>query len=91
MRILAITYLLINILLATYTLPAQAADALSLSLNTTEQSARQHCPEDEVVWLNLPTRIWHVKGARWYGNTKNGSYVCKKEAIATGNRASRNG
>jgi hypothetical protein len=57
----------------------------------TEQSAQAHCPKDTVVWLNLPTMIWHYKGQHWYGRTKNGAYVCAKEAAATGARATRNG
>jgi hypothetical protein len=58
---------------------------------STEESAQAHCPKDTVVWLNLPTMIWHYKGQRWYGRTKNGAYVCVKEAAADGARATRNG
>ena len=64
----------------------------SLTLFSNEQEAQQHCLDnDEVVWLNTPTRIWHVKGTRWYANTKNGAFVCKQEAAMAGNRASKNG
>lgn len=62
-----------------------------LTLFSTEVSAQNHCPNDVVVWLNLPTGIWHQKGARWYGRTKHGAYVCKKEAIIAGDRGSLNG
>ena len=62
-----------------------------LSLFQTEQTAQQHCPTDTVVWLNLPSGIYHFKGQRWYGNTKNGAYVCEKEADQAGDRATRNG
>lgn len=62
-----------------------------LTLFSTEASAQSHCPNNEVVWLNLPTGIWHQKGARWYGRTKNGSYVCKNEAETSGDRGSLNG
>jgi hypothetical protein len=44
-----------------------------------------------VVWLNIPTGVFHFKGQRWYGRTKNGAYVCKKEAEKEGDRATRNG
>jgi len=57
----------------------------------TEQQAQQHCPKDVVVWLNLPTGIYHLKGERWYGKTKSGVYVCEKEADQAGDRATRNG
>jgi hypothetical protein len=39
----------------------------------TEESAQVHCPKDTVVWLNLPTMIWHYKGQRWYGMRSIGS------------------
>jgi hypothetical protein len=56
-----------------------------------EAAAQQHCPRDVVVWLNIPTGIYHEKGMRWYGRTKHGAYVCKKEADAAGDRDTRNG
>lgn len=70
--------------------PAVYADT-ELTLYSSQQSAQQHCPNDEVVWLNTKTGIWHVQGARWYANTQQGSYVCKKEAAAAGDRGSLNG
>jgi hypothetical protein len=57
----------------------------------TEQEAQAHCPRDVVVWLNLPTGIYHYKGRRWYGNTKRGGYVCEQEAKQSGDRAALNG
>ena len=57
----------------------------------TEQQAQRHCPADTVVWLNLPSGIYHFKDERWYGNTKSGAYVCQREADSAGDRASRNG
>jgi hypothetical protein len=65
--------------------------ALALEQFSTQIQAQQHCPKDTVVWLNLPTRIWHYKGQRWYGNTKHGAYVCEKEAAASGARGTHNG
>jgi len=62
-----------------------------LTTFTSEQEAQQHCPADTVVWLNLPTGIYHLKGERWYGRTKNGAYVCEKEADQAGDRVTRNG
>lgn len=56
-----------------------------------EQQAQDHCPSDAVVWVNLPTGIYHFKGERWYGNTKSGAYVCQREADHAGDRATRNG
>ena len=57
----------------------------------TENAAQAHCPKGVVVWLNIPSGIYHYKGERWYGRTKHGAYACEKEAIAAGDRASLNG
>jgi hypothetical protein len=57
----------------------------------TEQQAKQHCPNDTVVWVNTKTGVYHLKGERWYGRTKEGAYVCRKEADAEGDRMTRNG
>ncbi len=60
-------------------------------LFSTESAAQGHCPRDVVVWLNIPSGIYHYKGERWYGLTKHGAYACEKEAIKAGDRASENG
>jgi hypothetical protein len=57
----------------------------------TEQQAQAHCPRDVVVWLNLPTGVYHFQGQRWYGRTNSGAYVCQPEANGAGMRATRNG
>ena len=57
----------------------------------TEAAAKQHCPADTVVWLNTETGVYHFKGQRWYGATKQGAYECQKEASGEGDRATRNG
>lgn len=56
-----------------------------------EQQAQQHCPHDAVVWVNTKTGVYHLKGERWYGATKDGAYVCRKDADAEGDRMTRNG
>jgi hypothetical protein len=68
-----------------------AVPAFALETFTDEAKAQQHCPKDAVIWLNLPTMIWHYKGQRWYANTKHGAYACEKEAGAAGARGTRNG
>ena len=62
-----------------------------LQLFENEGAAQKHCPRDVVVWLNTASGIYHEKGMRWYGNTKAGAYVCRKEADAAGDRDTRNG
>ena len=68
-----------------------STQTLALEQFNSEVQAQQHCPKDTVVWLNLPTMIWHYKGQRWYANTKHGAYVCEREAASSGARATRNG
>jgi hypothetical protein len=70
---------------------ALALPAFALETFTDEAKAQQHCPKDTVVWLNLPTMIWHYKGQRWYANTKHGAFACEKEAGEAGARGTRNG
>src|SRR5690348_14899355 len=84
-----IVRLLLALLLLVIPVAAHALQAPALF--TTEQQAQQHCPRDVVVWLNIPSGIYHFKRQRWYGNTKRGAYVCKKEADSAGDRATRNG
>lgn len=71
--------------------PAMAEVSQSLTLFPTEQEAQKHCPTDTVVWLNLPTGVYHFKGQRWFGATKSGAYVCKAEADKAGDRPTKNG
>ena len=72
---------------------AGAAVALSpnapLSTFPSEAQAQQHCPGETIVWLNLPTGVYHYKGQRWYGNTTPGAFVCRREADQAGDRASK--
>jgi hypothetical protein len=70
---------------------AVIAQASLPPLFSTESEAQAHCPRDIVVWLNIPSGIYHYKGERWYGRTKHGAYACEKEAIKAGDRASENG
>lgn len=69
----------------------QVCAAATLREFQTAAQAQAHCRLDTVVWLNLPTMIWHWKGERWYGRTKHGAFVCEREAKAAGARATRNG
>lgn len=72
--------------------PAAVATApAQMPMFDTEQTAQAHCPSDVVVWLNTRSGIWHEKGMRWYGRTREGAYVCRREAAAAGDRDTRNG
>jgi hypothetical protein len=57
---------------------------------TTEALAKAHCPADIVVWVNLKSKIYHFAGHKDYGKTKQGAYMCEKEATTGGFRAAKN-
>jgi len=54
-----------------------------------EAQAKAHCPADLVVWANLKSKIYHFAGHRSYGTTKEGAYMCERDAVAQGMRASK--
>lgn len=39
-----------------------------------------------MVWVNLPTKVYHCSGSRFYGTTKDGKYMTEAEATAMGAR-----
>lgn len=55
-----------------------------------EALAKTHCPADTVVWANLSSKIYHFSGHKDYGKTKDGTYMCEKEALGQGIRAAKN-
>ena len=73
------------------TTSAAAAPSGQMQQFDSEAAAQAHCPSDVIVWLNTNSGIYHEKGMRWYGRTKHGAFVCRKEADADGDRDTRNG
>jgi hypothetical protein len=57
---------------------------------TSEAQAKGRCPSDTVVWVNLDSKIYHFAGSRNYGTTKEGAYMCEKDALAASFRAAKN-
>jgi hypothetical protein len=68
---------------------SRSTAALEAGQFADEASAKARCPADTVVWVNLPSKIYHFAGTRSYGTTKRGAYMCEKEAIAAEDRASK--
>lgn len=53
-----------------------------------ESAAKSHCPGDTVVWVNLGgSKAYHMSGDKYYGKTKEGAYMCQKEADQSGYHA----
>jgi hypothetical protein len=68
--------------------PAAPAGANQFS---NEGQAKSHCvASDIVVWANLNSKIYHFSGHKDYGHTKEGAYMCEKEALGQGIRAAKN-
>jgi hypothetical protein len=56
----------------------------------TEALAKTHCVRDIVVWTNLDSKIYHFSGHKDYGHTREGAYMCEKDAMGQGIRAAKN-
>jgi len=69
---------------------APAATPMGAGQYSTETQAKVMCLTDTVVWVNLTSKVYHLSGHKNYGNTKNGAYMCEKNASATGSRAAKN-
>ena len=57
--------------------------------HATEAEAKESCPGDAVVWVNLRSKVYHVSGSRNYAKTKQGAYMCERESVTAGYHAPR--
>ena len=49
------------------------------------------CPGDRLVWVNIPSRIYHFQGQRYFGCTNSGKFLCEHDAVSEGDRSNLNG
>lgn len=49
------------------------------------------CPGDRLVWVNTRSGVYHFQGERYFGSTKQGRFMCQRDADAEGDRPTRNG
>jgi type IV secretory pathway VirB10-like protein len=76
---------------AARTSPATTATApASGSQFADEAQAKARCPSDTVVWVNTDSKIYHFAGHSDYGKTKQGKFMCEREAQAGNFRAAKN-
>jgi len=68
-----------------FLLVAGVAAARELREFDSESAAQKHCPKDIVVWSNIKGGgIFHVKGSKLYGKTRDGGFLCRREAEGAG-------
>lgn len=60
------------------------------SSSSSERSASPGMPGPGMVWVNLPTGVYHREGSRWYGKTKSGKYMSESDAVKAGYHAAKN-
>jgi competence protein ComEA len=65
--------------------PAPAAAAKSSAA-----PASQGSPGPGMVWVNLPTGVYHYSGSQFYGKTKSGKYMPEADAVKAGYHAAKN-
>ena len=70
--------------------PTTAAAPSGANQFANEAQAKSRCPSDIVVWVNTKSRVYHFSGHKDYGTTKEGTYMCEKDATAAGDRAAKN-
>jgi hypothetical protein len=37
------------------------------------------CHSDLIVWVNIPSHIYHFPGQRYFGCTKDGKFMCQQD------------
>jgi hypothetical protein len=42
------------------------------------------CRGDQVVWVNTRSGVYHYRGERYFGSTKQGKFICEKDAAREG-------
>jgi hypothetical protein len=67
--------------------PAEPSKAATSAGKAT--TAAKEPPVKGMVWVNTATKVYHVEGDRYYGNTKKGEWMTEEEAIKKGYHKSK--
>ncbi|MGH9435402.1 MAG: hypothetical protein ACRD06_05325 [Terriglobia bacterium] len=68
---------------------SKKAQAATTAQTSTSKQTAQQAPSNGMVWVNPKSKVFHVKGDRWYGKTKNGKYMTEAEAVKEGYRQAK--
>ena len=49
------------------------------------------CSSDKLVWVNTRSHIYHFQGERYFGSTKEGKFICERDADKESDRPTHNG
>jgi len=71
--------------------PTPAPAAATTARTPSAPATAQQPPVKGMVWVNIPTKIFHREGDRFYGNTKNGKFMTEEDAIKAGYREAKTG
>jgi hypothetical protein len=66
------------------TIPMSVPAQVVTPAPTTSRRAAPAPAGDGQVWVNTDSRVYHCPGTRWYGKTKQGSYMSEAQAQAQG-------
>jgi hypothetical protein len=66
------------------TIPMSAPAQVATPAPTARRRAVPAPAGDGQVWVNTDSRVYHCPGTRWYGKTKQGSYMPEAQAQAEG-------
>jgi hypothetical protein len=83
-RLLLVLTLCLPTLANTLLTPA-ASNAANMHAANIALQVDQGNPEVK-VWVNTNSGVYHCPGTRWYGKTKNGTYMTQAEAQKKGYR-----
>jgi hypothetical protein len=70
--------------------PRRPSTTVPAGANVGVAETQRNCPSDMVVWVNPETKVYHFSGSRFFGHTKQGSYMCRAESERAGFRAAKN-
>lgn len=71
--------------------PAAAPAAAAKTMPAQPTAANNAACATNMVWANLESKVYHVAGDRWFGNTKKGQCMTEAAAQAAGYRAAKEG